>query len=197
MRRLSFRSSSRTRSPTRAEASPPPESRPVTSRRYSTASPTNQNTEPITENLTQRTASPNLAHRTVSPNLAPPQNRSLESPSTPSATSGRSTTDSPTLTVTTPGTENLSPAMKSDSADRGPSARPKLVSTNSTSSANPNANGSVRSMRSSLSKSGAPASPAADDKKRGRGMSFRRFFGSSKAPRERVPRAAMTYGDLA
>jgi hypothetical protein len=29
-------------------------------------------------------------------------------------------------------------------------------------------------------------------------MSFRRFFGSSnKAPKERVPRAAMTYGDLA
>lgn len=195
MRRLSFRSSSRTQSPTRAEASPPPESRPVTSRRYSTASmrreatsPTNQNTEPTTENLAQRT---------VSPNLAPPQNRSLESPSTPSATSGRSTTDSPTLTVTTPGTENLSPATKSDSADRGPSARPKFVSANSTSSADPNANGSVRSVRSSLSKSGAPAPSAADDKKRGRGMSFRRFFGGSKAPRERVPRAAMTYGDLA
>jgi hypothetical protein len=52
-------------------------------------------------------------------------------------------------------------------------------------------------MRSSLSKGGvAPA--AGDDKKRGRGMSFRRFFGGGgKAPKERLPRAAMTYGDLA
>lgn len=48
-----------------------------------------------------------------------------------------------------------------------------------------------------MSKGGA-APGTAEDKKRGRGMSFRRFFGgSAKAPKERLPRAAMTYGDLA
>jgi hypothetical protein len=75
--------------------------------------------------------------------------------------------------------------------------RPKLASSNSnsnsTSMANSRANGSVTSRNST------PKLAPPEEKKRGRGLSIRRFFSSSsnKAPKERMPRSAMTYGDLA
>jgi hypothetical protein len=191
IRRLSFRSNKKEQSPPPAAATPP-ETRPVTSKRRpsatsmqrDTTSPTNYNTNSATDRFTQRTTSPNLAL---------PTNQTSDAPSTPSATSGRSTTDSPSLTVTTPGTENLSPATKSDSTEKAPT-RPRLVNGNSTSAANANTNGSVTNKSSVPSK----VAPPPEEKKRGRGMSFMRFFGGGNKPqKERLPRAAMTYGDLA
>jgi hypothetical protein len=192
IRRLSFRSNKSSQSPPPTAASPPPTNPIVTTQHPSTTSfqreistPTNHPTNTTTETSIRRT---------MSPNLAPPQ--PSEPPSTPSATSARSTTDSPSLTITTPGTENLSPATKPDSMEKAP-VRPKLASSNSnsnsTSMANSRANGSVTSRNST------PKLAPPEEKKRGRGLSIRRFFSSSsnKAPKERMPRSAMTYGDLA
>lgn len=164
---------------------------------------------PTTSPSAKRASSPNLApsttvQRASSPNLAPPitttqpQPQPSEAPSTPSLASARSTTNSPSLTVTTPGTENLSPATKSDSTEKTP-VRPKLVTGNSTSAANLRSNASVTSKNSSSAvKNAAAAPPPAEEKKRGRGLSIRRFFSSgNRPPKERMPRSAMTYGDLA
>jgi hypothetical protein len=195
IRRLSFRSSksARSQSPPPAAASPPPTKPIVTTQHPSTTSIQRETSTP-TNNPTN-TATDTFTRRTMSPNLAPPQ--PSEPPSTPSATSARSTTDSPSLTITTPGTENFSPATKSDSTEKAP-VRPALSTGNSTrtnpSTPNGRFNGSVTS-RSSM-----PAKLAPPEEKRGRGFSLRRFFGGSsgnKPAKERIPRGAMTYGDLA
>lgn len=199
MRRLSFRSSSRNR----ADQSPPParSSAPQIPPIATIDQPSDSRliTPPNKSTNQQPNTTVASTKRTTSPTLAPPitntQLQPSEPPSTPSATSnsGRSTNQSPSLTVTTPGTENLSPATKSDSTEKArPPSRPKLANGNSATNGH---SGSKASLPPQAKTSFNASAALPEEKKRGRGMSFRRFFGSST--RERVPRAAMTYGDLA
>lgn len=206
MRRLSFRSSSKTRAP----QSPPP---------TRSSAPQIPPVGAIDQSSDQRANTPTLnppittsTKRTTSPTLAPPitqRKTSSEHPSTPSvaSNSGRSTNHSPSLTVTTPGTENLSPATKPDSTEKTASpsqSKPKLANGNANGNGNVNGTNTTNGNKANppLAQTKVTPSSPPEEKKRGRGLSIRRFFGSSsnsgtKMTKERIPRAAMTYGDLA
>ncbi|KAM0715848.1 hypothetical protein Q7P37_008362 [Cladosporium fusiforme] len=156
----------------------------------STSTPTQKNLPPPASATTRKTPSPTDSKHHQQPPIALP-------PCSPA-------TNTTSTTTTLPNPSSSSPSISQSS--RTTPGKESLIKAESRSTPSPVANGGGGGGGGVGGGGwGASKPPAAavvnvkDDKKRGRGLSLRKFFGAgSKQPtRERVPRAAMTYGDLA